>query len=406
MADRLTDDLASLKIDRGADAERPRPMRALVLAAAAVAACVAVVLLAGPRITSRIFKTEVAATEVALISPAQASIAFTSTGYVVPQTISRVGARVPGRIARLAVKEGDVVKAGDTLATLEDADQRSAILTASSRVLAAQARAQTARANLAEVGLHIAREQPLVAQNVAPRATLEDLQARHAALEETVKAADAEVRAVQSELEMLRTNLANMTVTAPIDGTVITKPASQGELVGPQVGSVVEIADMASLVVETDVPEGRLHMARAGGFCEIVLDAFPSERHRGRVQSIGKRVNRAKGTVTVRVAFVEPVDAALPDMSARVGFLTAELSVQAMKEPPKVVVPSAAITERGGRKVVLVIDGGKVRETPVRIGAAVGPAFELVDGPAPGTRLVANPPSWLEDGQRIKERND
>ena len=102
-------------------------------------------------------------TEVALISPSQAEVQITATGYVIPQRTSKVGAKLPGRLAKVFVKEGDTVKEGDVLAQLEDADQKSQIVAASSRVGVASARVATARANLAEITQQVEREKALVA---------------------------------------------------------------------------------------------------------------------------------------------------------------------------------------------------------------------------------------------------
>jgi hypothetical protein len=87
-----------------------------------------------------------------------------------------------------------------------------------------------------------------------------------------------------------------------------------------------------------------------------------------------------------------------------VSFLTKEISAEAMKEPPKRIVPASAVVERAGSKVVFVVDQGRVRMTGVRVGGEVAGGFELVDGPPPGTKLVSNPPADLQDGQKIKEK--
>ena len=68
-------------------------------------------------------------------------------------------------------------------------------------------------------------------------------------------------------------------------------------------------------------------------------------------------------------------------------------------------VPGSALVERGGAKVVFTLDQGNVRMVPVKLGQPFGDGFELVDGPAPGTKLVSQPPATLEDGQAIKERS-
>jgi multidrug efflux pump subunit AcrA (membrane-fusion protein) len=192
---------------------------------------------------------------------------------------------------------------------------------------------------------------------------------------------------------------------------VVNKPPEVGEMVAPQPAGIavdmggVEIADFATLQVETDVPEQRLSQVRIGGPCEIVLDAYPTKRFRGKAFEITPRVNRTKATVTVKVAFVDDREGVLPDMAARVSFLTNELDKAELKAPPKTIVPSEALATMGGAKVVYVIEDAKVRATPVELGPAFGSGFELVRGPSPGTKLVKSPPAGLADGQRIKEKS-
>jgi multidrug efflux pump subunit AcrA (membrane-fusion protein) len=157
-------------------------------------------------------------------------------------------------------------------------------------------------------------------------------------------------------------------------------------------------------MVETDVPEQRLQMVKLGTPTEIVLDAFPSRRYRGVASEITPQVNRSKATVIVRVGFVDEKEGVLPDMAARVSFLSAPLDAKALKEPPKIIVPSSALAERAGGKVVFSVEDNVVRMLPVKLGPAFGRGFELVDGPRPGTRLVASPPETLADGQRVKEK--
>lgn len=376
----------------------------MLLALIGVGVVAGIAVFAVPRAQSALFKTEVATTEVALVSPAQAAITVTSTGYVVPLVTSHVGAKVPGRIAKVLVKEGDVVKAGDLLAELDDSDQRSAILAAQARVAAARARASASRASLTEVQQQMERERALVERQAAGRAAFEDLSARLRAQEESAKAADAEVKAIAAEVESLRVALADRKILAPISGTIVTKPPEVGEIVFLEKPFLVEISDFESLVIETDVPETRLYLIEPGKPCEIVLDAYPTRRHRCTTLEIGKRVNRAKATVPVKVKFTDRAENVIPEMSARVSFLSEALSEQAMKEPPKRVVPESAVVERASAKMVFVVDQGLVKLIPVKLGGPAPGGFELIDGPLPGTRLVSNPPPDLADGQKIKEK--
>ena len=82
------------------------------------------------------------------------------------------------------------------------------------------------------------------------------------------------------------------------------------------------------------------------------------------------------------------------------------MDAEAIKEPPKVVVPDAALVDRNGAKVVFVLDGGKVRMTPVKIGDAYAGGRILIQGPAVGTKVIKSPSSTLRDGQAVEERID
>jgi RND family efflux transporter MFP subunit len=404
VADPLSSDLASLRIDRAAPPASRSFVRVLVVLAALAALAFGIYAIAVPRLKGQIFQQEIEATEVAMVSPVQSTVTVTSTGYVVPQVISKVGAKIAGRVAKVLVKEGDSVKAGELIAQLDDTTERAAIAAAVARVAVARAHAQTARANRADMEQQVRREQALVQSGAAGRATLEDLQAKETSLAEQVKASDSEANASQSDVDSLQTNLRDRTILSPIDGTVITKPVEVGEMVLPAGSPVAEIADFKSLLVETDVPEGRVHLVKKGTPAEIVLDAYPDRRFRGEVAELGQRVDRAKATLIVKVKFADSLEDVLPEMAARVSFLTQPISKDSLAEKPKRIIPGNAVFDRDGGKKVFVIAEGKLRLTAVTLGAAVGSGFELVDGPPAGTKLVSSPRAELADGQAVKEK--
>jgi hypothetical protein len=169
---------------------------------------------------------------------------------------------------------------------------------------------------------------------------------------------------------------------------------------------VAEIVDFDSLMVEADVPEPRLHLVKMGAPCEIILDAYPNKRYRCVAAQLGQRVNRAKATVMVKVKF-DPKDdttGVLPEMSARVSFLSQAITDAAKDEKPKKVVSVDAIVDRPTGKTVYAVNEGTLHAIPVKLGNPVGAgAVELLDGPPPGTKVVSKPTSEMADGQRIKE---
>jgi RND family efflux transporter MFP subunit len=413
VSDQLSSDLASLSIDRSSRSSGGAAKRVVLWLAVLGALGYGIYAYAIPQFQAQVMKTEVSITELSTYSPIQASVELTSSGYVEPQRVSRVGAKVPGRVSALHVRQGQTVKKGDVLLELEQADRQAGIQSAKMRAAAAEARVATARANVAETRVQAERERALVKSGVAPAARAEDLEARVASLTQAVRAAEAEVKASNAEVAALKVDLGYMQVYAPMDGTVINKPPEIGEVVGSDLGTVasdsdqavIELADFNTLMVETDIPESRLHMVTLGSPCDIALDAFPSRRYRGEAVEINPKVDRAKATVGVKVKFVDPPEGVLPDMSARVSFLSKAIDDAQMKEKPKTIVPASALVDRGGTKVLFVLEDGVVRMRNVTVGAELGGGFEVVDGPSSGTRVVANPPPALVDGQRVKEKS-
>jgi RND family efflux transporter MFP subunit len=404
MADRLSDDLASLKLDRDAVPAGSGWLRRGVWVAVAVGTLGAGYFVALPQVEARLFKPEVAVTEITTITPAQASVTLTSSGYVVAQVSSDVGPVVAGRVKTISIKEGDLVEVGQIIATLESSDRKAAIASARSVVSSSEARAQVSRADLAALEIKAKRERSMASEGVSAPAIADDLDAQLAAQQKVVEAADAQTKAARAEVRNVQVGLDYMTVKAPIRGTVVGKPVGVGAMVGPFTGALAKLVDLESIMVETDVPEGRVHLLGPRAPTEVLLDAFPGKRLRGEVAQVGPRVDRAKATVTVKVKFVDAIPGVLPDMAARVNFLEEKLDAKSMQDPPKVLVPGAAVTDRAGAKVVFVIDDGKVRMRAVTLGASIATGFELLDGPPSGTRLVKDPPADLADGRDVKEK--
>ncbi len=384
-----------------------RVLGGVAVAAGLVGAGVA----AWPYVEARLFKTEVVITRIALVSPVAASTSLTASGYVVPQVISKVASKIPGRVSKLHVREGDKVAKDQVLMELDASDQASQLAQAHARLAAAQARALTARANLAEVQVQLVREKKLAEVGASARSTMEDLEARLDSLRAALNAAEADIRVAQSDEQAAKVSLDQMTIRAPIAGTVIHKPLEVGEVVGySSTGvqlSLVDVADLTSSMVEADVPEARLYLVKPGSPSEIALDAIPGKRFRGEVAEFGKQVDRAKATLTVKVRFLDPLDGVLPDMSARVSFLTAKPSEEQLRAAERPVVPGSALVDRAGGKAVLVVrEDASLHWEPVLVGEAVGDGFVVKAGPAPGTRIVDRPPPTLEEGVKIKEKTE
>jgi multidrug efflux pump subunit AcrA (membrane-fusion protein) len=159
------------------------------------------------------------------------------------------------------------------------------------------------------------------------------------------------------------------------------------------------MADMDTLEVEADVSESSLSKISAGQPVEVQLDAFPTLRLAGVVARMVPTVDRSKATLMVKVRFLDRDPRVLPDMSARVAFLSRPMRDD--ERQALVAVPRAALARRDGRLVVFVVKDGKLREAPVVAGRTLG-ELVAVDGLEPGQQVVLAPGERVMDGVAVK----
>jgi RND family efflux transporter MFP subunit len=405
----LAEELKSLRIDRDAQPRRA-PRWATAAAIAVVVALVAAVL--WKVVAPRVFVPEVETTAVALVSPAQAQQLLVATGYVVPQRQANISPRIGGRVAELFVEDGTVVKKGQLIAVLEDADYKAQLLQAKADVAAAEAREKRAQADLFDAQRAYDRERVVQAKGVSTPAAIDQATARLEGAKAQLAASKSETQAAKARVEVARVNLENCYVRAPFDGRITQKLTDVGEIVFGAMsagtggrGGIASLADFSTLQVEADVSESQVAKLAIGTPAEIVLDAFPDRRYRGKVAEVRPRVDRAKATVTVKVAFVDDAKDVLPDMGAKVTFLAKELDAAQARAAPIPAVQADAVVDRGESKVLWVVGSDEqLRTVPVVTGPAMGGLVALRQGPAPGTKVVRKPDGDLRPGMRVKEK--
>jgi RND family efflux transporter MFP subunit len=221
-----------------------------------------------------------------------------------------------------------------------------------------------------------------------------------------VGAQEAAIRAGEAAVEEAKVMVEYANIRAPFDAVVLTKNADMGDIVTPlgaaanAKAAVVTIADMNSLQVEVDVSESNISQVRAGQPCEIRLDAFPDLRFKGVVHMIVPTADRTKASVLVKVAFRELNPRILPEMSAKVAFLSRDILPE--EEKPLKAVPASAVITRGERSLVFLLDGDRVMERPVRTGRRLDTMVEIHQGLDSGDRVLLSPRKDLKSGERVK----
>jgi RND family efflux transporter MFP subunit len=195
-------------------------------------------------------------------------------------------------------------------------------------------------------------------------------------------------------------------IRAPFDGIILSKSANVGDLVTPfssaadSKGAVVSMADMSTLEVEADVSESSLSKVSVSQPCEIMLDALPDVRFRGTVSRIVPTVDRAKATVMIKVRFDAIDSRVLPEMSAKVSFLSQPVTAEQQK--PLTAVHPDALTPRNGKTVVFVVRDGKAAEVTVTPGRKIGELTSIAGEVKTGEKAVLKPSPELSAGAQVK----
>jgi RND family efflux transporter MFP subunit len=400
----LPSDLDRLRIDRPAGELQPGGFRRWGLILLLV--CLALAVLAALYFWGPLRPTEkVAVTVVAKIYPAQAYTVLNASGYVVAQRKAAVSSKSTGRLDYLGVEEGSRVKKGQVLATLENEDLVAARNQAKAKIKEAQAGLVSSRAELTDARLHYQRMKNLLRQDLVSREDYDVAEARYKKAQAGVASAQAAIRTAQAGLAEAQASLEYSYIRSPFNGVVTTKYADVGEVVAPfgaaanARAAVVTLADMDSLMVEADVAESNLDKVYQGQPCEISLDAIPDRRFPGKVHMIVPTADRAKATVLTKVKFLEMDDRILPEMSAKVAFLSRPVAVG--ENRPRLAVAQKALVTRQGRTVAFVVQEGQAKKVAVTTGPPLGDLVEIEGGLKEGDRVVLNPPESLGNGDLV-----
>ena len=139
---------------------------------------------------------------------------------------------------------------------------------------------------------------------------------------------------------------------------------------------------------------------KVGQPAEIVLDALPDTRFRGRISRMVPTIDRAKATVMTKVKFDDIDPRILPEMSAKVSFLSQDITPEQQK--PLLAVKPDAIVQRDGRTVVFVVRDDKAVAVPVTPGIKIGEVTAITGDVKSGEKAVASPPPALASGALVK----
>ncbi|MBS0614788.1 MAG: efflux RND transporter periplasmic adaptor subunit [Proteobacteria bacterium] len=412
-----TELLRQLKIERPDDTESPSRLRWWVAAAVAlVVVSIAIYFLLR---SSAIPVTVAVAHQTGDATRGAGTSLLDASGYVVARRQATVSAKITGKVTEVLIEEGQHVDKDAVVGRLDDTNVRAALEQVRAQLAYSQASLSQVSVNLANAERDWRRKNELVQQHFVSQADLDNARTTLDALRAELVTAQRGVEVSRRGVDSAQRNLDDTVVRAPFAGVVTVKAAQPGEIVSPisagggftrtGIGTIV---DMDSLEVEVDVNESFIARVHAEQPASVRLNAYPDWQIPAYVIAIIPTADRAKATVKVRIGFKVRDPRILPDMGARVAFLSdvspskasrgdAASSIAAVAA---VELPAEAVQAQGENGVVYVIHDGKVERRAVRLGAADAGGQQVLSGLAVGERVAVGDFARLSDGAKIKEQ--
>lgn len=323
-------------------------------------------------------------------------------------TVSPLSAKVVGTVTQLMVREGDPVRAGQVLMTIDNRDAgamlqaaRAGELEAEQGIAGAEAGVAAAEAQRKLANATLDRFKTLRERNSVSPQEYEEVEARTAAANAEADRAQRMLRAMQAKREQARaaasgamTMMSYTRITAPMNGVVTARMVDVGAMAAPGM-PLLTVEDDRAYRIEAQVAESQVGKIRRGDTVRVRIDALDREVE-GRVTAVAPGSDPSSRSYLVKVDLAD--DAARDvrsGMFAKAYFKAGDST--------GMTVPARAIVRRGQLTSVFVLDDEQIaRLRLIRTGKSEGDRVEVLSGIRDGDRVVAEPTPQVSDGTRIE----
>jgi RND family efflux transporter MFP subunit len=333
---------------------------------------------------------------------------FEAVGTVQAETASTIGAKLLGTVTAVRVQEGDRVRMGDVLVTIDERQVGAQRQQAEAALAEARQMEQAAGAarDAAAAGADLAtatynRYQTLLAQESVSRQEFDDVTARFRQAqasfgqsEDMLKAAVQRVRQAEAALTSARVSAADAAVKAPFDGIVTAKMVDAGDLAAPG-RPLLSLEKEGGHRVDIRLPEAYIHAVRPGQKAPIRIGRTLQTPIEGVIDIVAPAADPDSRSVLVKIRLPSRGDLR-SGMFARVEIIVGESQLMA--------IPSSAIVRQGQLTGLFVVaPENTARFRLIRTGRNMGDGMvEVLSGLSDGTRFVVNPSPELVDGASVE----
>ena len=318
---------------------------------------------------------------------------YESVGTVSAKTVSMISSQVMGSVKKVFVREGDLVKKGDRLATIDNR-QADAMLRQAKAALGASRRAEASALAGAELATATyERYQNLMKDESATPQEFDEVKSRYHQAQAGLAAAKERVKEAEAALALARVKAKDTVILAPYDGIIRAKKVDVGDLAAPG-SAMFSMENKNAYVADLLLPEQYIHAVDLNQKVTVTVSALGNKTFAGSVQDIFPAADTKSRSFLIKVEL--PVDNGLRSgMFARGAIPIGSSNL--------LLIPLTAVIHSGQLTGIYAVDNEQTaRFRLIRTGRIFGKSIEVLSGLKEGVRYVVDPPVNLTNGMKVE----
>lgn len=347
------------------------------------------------------------------------------TGDIAPNAQVTIFSKVQGWVGKINVREGDLVKTGQVLVTLDSREAEAAVAQAQASLEAGRARLkqvqatseetvqsqiQQTKANMELAQADLKRAQELQEKNFIARQQLDEARMkynvakanydlalnsiRQKTWENDIALAEAQVNQAKATLEFNKAQLANLIILSPMNGGITKRYVDPGTMV-KDTTPILTLMDFTEMKMVVNVIEREFIYLQKGQPVKITVTAFPDRVFTGRIEVITPALELQSRTAEIQISIPNPGFVLKPGMFGR-----AEVILRS--NPQAVLVPIQSLFTEVDKDFVFVLKENKTFRRAVRKGVVRDTVVEILQGVSPGEQVVTAGHLSLKDGTQVR----
>jgi multidrug resistance efflux pump len=347
------------------------------------------------------------------------------TGDIAPNAQVTIFSKVQGWVGKINVREGDLVKTGQVLVTLDSREAEAAVAQAQASLEAGRARLkqvqatseetvqsqiQQTKANMDLAEADLKRAQELQEKNFIARQQLDEARMkynvakanydlalnsiRQKTWENDIALAEAQVNQAKATLEFNKAQLANLIILSPMNGGITKRYVDPGTMV-KDTTPILTLMDFTEMKMVVNVIEREFIYLQKGQPVKITVTAFPDRVFTGRMEIITPALELQSRTAEIQISIPNPGFVLKPGMFGR-----AEVILRS--NPQAVLVPIQSLFTEVDKDFVFVLKENKTFRRAVRKGVVRDTVVEILQGVSPGEQVVTAGQLSLKDGTQVR----